>query len=618
MDLKILIKDMIKTDEMGRCTNAFKILSNPQILLQAYNNIKSKPGNMVPGSDNVTLDGISSKELVTSSINLLNESYKPNPVRRVFIPKANGKLRPLGISSPRDKIIQQAFLFVLETILEPKFSDLSHGFRPNRGCHTALRNIRDWKGVPWFIEGDIKGFFDNIDHQILANLLLKHFNEARLIHLYWKFVKAGYVEWDNKKFQFVASEVGVPQGSIISPILSNLILHELDKYIESIIDKSNNLNKNSKPYIANTAYNKLTMRISRMKGRLNIIKAKGERHLKSYPELYKKYIRDIKDRKRLKSLVPNPKSKPHIKYVRYADDWLIGVWGNRKFASDLRDSIQNFLSDLKLELSIEKTLITNSRSQRAKFLGVYIKRAASKIGAAWMMKSKTTNEPNRRTPTGNLWMTAPILEIVKKLEKNNFLTTSKSRWNPKPMSKFLMLPTRDIILRYKSIFNGYLNYYSFADNKPLLKKIHWILKESLRKTLCRKLQISKKIFLRRFGKDILVTTYKKNKTKYTSFSIPALERSPMFFLGGARFTDPLDIVRWKIYTINPFEKVCSSCGSTSDIEMHHIKHIRTINLKLESFDKKMASINRKQVPLCRNCHNLVHAGKYQGLSLKHL
>jgi retron-type reverse transcriptase len=143
MDLKILIKDMIKTDEMGRCTNAFKILSNPQILLQAYNNIKSKPGNMVPGSDNVTLDGISSKELVTSSINLLNESYKPNPVRRVFIPKANGKLRPLGISSPRDKIIQQAFLFVLETILEPKFSDLSHGFRPNRGCHTALRNIRD-------------------------------------------------------------------------------------------------------------------------------------------------------------------------------------------------------------------------------------------------------------------------------------------------------------------------------------------------------------------------------------------------------------------------------------------------------------------------------------------
>lgn len=146
--------------------------------------IKSNSGNMVEGTDYTTLDGIDRKWFDETSMKLRNESYKFKPARRVYIPKANGKMRPLGISSPRDKIIQQSTKIVLELVLEPRFSHFSHGFRPIRGCHSALREIREWRGVSWFIEGDIKSYFDSIDHHVLASLLSRHFKDARLIHLF--------------------------------------------------------------------------------------------------------------------------------------------------------------------------------------------------------------------------------------------------------------------------------------------------------------------------------------------------------------------------------------------------------------------------------------------------
>lgn len=130
-------------DKAGKCTNAYETILHLETLRQAYFHIKSKPGNMTPGSDGETLDGISPGFLTHLSDSLHADRYKPHPTRRVYIPKKNGKLRPLGIGSPRDKIVEQAFLFILETILEPKFSNLSHGFRPKRGCHTALRQIRN-------------------------------------------------------------------------------------------------------------------------------------------------------------------------------------------------------------------------------------------------------------------------------------------------------------------------------------------------------------------------------------------------------------------------------------------------------------------------------------------
>jgi len=259
------LRGMLKYDSSGRCINAFQLIARTDFLKLAYEIIKSKPGNMVHGSDKLTLDGLPVSWFEETSSALLSEAYQFKPARIVLIPKANGKKRPLGISSPRDKIIQQSAKMVLETILEPKFSSTSHGFRPTRGCHSALAQVRKWKGVSWILEGDIKSFFDNIDHDIIAKLLERHFCEKRLLNLYWKLVQAGYIEWDNHRKKFIYPKTGVPQGGIVSPLLSNLILHEFDVYMEKLILKRENMNKGVKETLYNPAYARLTRKVSQLR-----------------------------------------------------------------------------------------------------------------------------------------------------------------------------------------------------------------------------------------------------------------------------------------------------------------------------------------------------------------
>jgi len=262
------LRELMTYHEDGRCTNAFNLITSKPILMAAYWALKSKPGMMTKGIDEETLDGINIKWFEKTSDNLIKERYQPKPARRIYIPKANGKMRPLGIASPRDRIIQQAMKIVLECKLEPTFMETSHGFRPNKSCHTALKEIRKWKGVAWFIEGDIKGFFDNIDHRILANLLEKHFKDTRLLNLYWKFAKAGYVEWDTNKTQYVTSEMGVPQGGIISPLLSNLILNELDTHVDKIMKEWENKRGEEKDRIFNPIYDRISSKLQYQKKKI--------------------------------------------------------------------------------------------------------------------------------------------------------------------------------------------------------------------------------------------------------------------------------------------------------------------------------------------------------------
>lgn len=491
---------------------------------------------MTLGIDDETLDGIDMVWFSETHKNLRRESWFPKPARRVYIPKSNGKMRPLGISSPRDKIIQQAMKLTIEVVLEPKFLDCSHGFRPSRGCHTALREVRKWKGVSWFVEGDIKNFFNNIDHQTLEKLLKVHFKEARFINLFWKFVKAGYIDWDKDKVNWINSEVGVPQGGIISPILSNLILDELDRYITGIkaeYDKKKYIGL--KPYMGNPEYNKYTMprarvaswvaslRINRLKRKISKLKSEKQEYITEKRQL----IESIRIRRRLSSLLPNPLFT-RIEYVRYADYWLIGIWGDKNTAKELKEKIAEKLKELKLELSLEKTLITNARSKRANFLGTFIKRLASTSHTMFQKLSKG----RKRIPTGNLWMSAPILEIVDKLDNKEFMINRKPRWTPRSIPKFLPLPVGDIAMRFNSIVTGITNYYSFADNRRRLNKIIWILKESMRKTICRKLKIGKRTFYRRFGEEVIVKNYDKlkDKVRITKFAQPDLTRNPMHFL----------------------------------------------------------------------------------------
>ncbi len=204
----------------------FQKLYNIELWLLAYQSIAPKPGNMTAGVDGKTIDGAGLK-LITDLIAELKASrYTPHPVRRTYVPKANGKQRPLGIPTSQEKLLQTVVKLILEAIYEPTFSEASHGFRPQRSCHTALEQIKnEMYGVRWWVEGDIKGFFDNVSHDILLTILSKPITDKRFLHLIEQFLKAGYVE-DWRQHQTYS---GVPQGGNLSPLLANIYLHELDQ-----------------------------------------------------------------------------------------------------------------------------------------------------------------------------------------------------------------------------------------------------------------------------------------------------------------------------------------------------------------------------------------------------
>ena len=374
------LREMLVYDIQGRCINAFQVLSDISVLKSAYDVIKSKPGNMTPGVDRETLDGIPVQQWLEKTRTLLGtEKYKCKPVIRVRIPKPNStKTRPLGIASPRDKIVQEAMRAILEAILEPKFSDYSHGFRPGRGCHTALARVRYWRGVKWFIEGwlrPIKGFFDNIDHHVLEALLKRHINDMRFLNLYWKMARAGYVEFGKE----INTNLGVAsptQGSIVSPILSNLVLHELDSYVAELQTEQEKNNKGQKPTVRNPVYDKIMDRIQAIMRTERRRKEKGQ----ELDELRREERRAlIQLRSTLPSSIPNGKVAS-FQYVRYADDLLIGLTGSRAYAETLKAKIKHFLTTIKLELSDEKTLITNAGTDKAQFLGTEIQRISDSRG----------------------------------------------------------------------------------------------------------------------------------------------------------------------------------------------------------------------------------------------
>jgi len=601
-DKEINLRRLLQFNDDGKCTNAYKLLTRTDILKISYNSIKSKPGNMVRGVDRETLNSIPIKWFEDTSKSLVSETFKFRPSRRVYIPKPNGKKRPLGISSPRDKIVQQAMRMVMESMLDKMYDSNSHGFRPSRGCHSALSEVRKWTGVPWLLEGDIKGFFDNIDHHVLARLITRHFSEPKLIHLYWKLVKAGYVEFDQGKKISTYPNKGVPQGGIISPLLSNLVLHEFDKYMRELISQRMKENANIPKDRPNRIYNCLSSRIRRLREKLKTTDA-----IKSTKKDLK---RAIKERNKLRSTLPNPLYIQYT-YTRYADDWLVGVWGPKQVVKNLKQKIWDFLSGLKLELSLEKTLITNTRTDKAKFLGVMIHRRKG------YHITKINTRRKSRIAASTVIMNAPLRILIDKLMKNKFIKVKNDKLTPLIIPDLTPLPVKDLILHYRSILTGIMNYYSFVDNRSSLYRIYKLIKGSLTKTICYKEKLSLKEFTRSYGRDIKLSIQKTDgSVAYLDFSQPSLTKNPMNFLT-KHLADPLEHRTWKITKLDPLNQPCSNCGSREKIEMHHIKHIKTLNVKLNSFDKMVATINRKQVPICRDCHTKVHKGTYFGFSLKH-
>ena len=368
----------------------YRILFNEQMFFVAYQRMCAKPGNMTPGTDGKTEDEMSIDRINKLIESIKDETYSPNPAKRTYIPKKNGKMRPLGIPSFEDKLVQEVVRMVLEAIYEGHFEWTSHGFRPNRSCHTALKSLQNnFNGAKWFIEGDIKGFFDNIDHNVLIEIMKGRIADDRFLRLIRKFLNAGYME----EWQFNKTYSGTPQGGIISPIWANIYLDKFDKYMDEYAKKFNKGTVRSR----NKGICKLNSRVHYLKRRINEVEDVNVRT---------RMVEELHEKQKLILTMPSGNDMDvnfrRLKYVRYADDFLIGVIGTKNECERIKADITKFMQEkLRLEMSQEKTLITNAQDG-AKFLGyeIYVRKDYA--------TKRNSNGTVRRYFNGNVILKADI------------------------------------------------------------------------------------------------------------------------------------------------------------------------------------------------------------------
>lgn len=583
----------------------YRNLYSPEFFLLAYERIQAKPGNMTAGNDGNTIDGMSMKRIDSLIQKLKDFSYQPKPARRTYIPKANGKMRPLGIPAFDDKLVQEVVRMILESIYEPTFQNSSHGFRPKRSCHTALQYIkRNYTGVKWFVEGDIKGCFDNVDHHVLVRILRRRIKDEYFIGLIWKFLKAGYME----NWVYYNTYSGTPQGSLISPILANIYLNELDVFMA---EYAKSFNRGTSRKI-NPAYKKpLDVR----RGKQEWLKRNSA---KISEEKRQKVMAEIQELNNYLSAVPysDPMDTEYkrVVYVRYADDFLIGVIGSKEDAKQVKTDVGEFIKEqLHLEMSPEKTLITHG-NDFARFLGYLVTVSREQN------RTRTKNGFTRRTYVGKVKLYVPKEKWLNRLLSYGALKISydkahgnKEVWEPVRRPGLIRLDDIEILNQYNAEVRGMYNYYRLANNATALNAFVYVMKYSMYKTFAGKYRTSMRKIIRKYcrNKDFTVSYQTKSGTKSVVFYNQGVRRNDK-----VNATENPDIIgrtnENRRYTrlIDRLQgHVCEFCGAeTEDIEIHHIRKLKDLSGRAE-WERHMIARKRKTMALCHSCHAKLHNGK---------
>jgi group II intron reverse transcriptase/maturase len=566
----------------------YRQLFNPEFYLQAYGKIYRNQGAMTPGVTPETVDGMSLKKVQGIIDALRSERYRWTPVRRTYIPKKGGKLRPLGMPTWSDKLLQEVVRMLLEAYYEPQFSDRSHGFRPGRGCHTALREVYyNWRGTVWFIEGDIKGYFDNIDHQVLLSILRERILDNRFLRLIENLLKAGYLE----EWRYHATPSGTPQGGIVSPILANIYLDRLDKFVETVLLPAHNRGTDRKP---NPEYRSLYDRARYLErtGRTE------EAHA-----LHKRV-------QQLPSRLLNDPDYRRLKYIRYADDFLLGYVGTRQEAEGIKQQLGDFLrTQLRLELSGDKTLVTHARSEAARFLGYDL--------SVTQDDRKHTN--GRRSVNGVVSLRVPKAVIDAKCQP------LMRRGEPVHRPELVNNSVFDIVAQFQSEYRGVVNFYRMAHNLRDLSRLRWVLQGSLTKTLAAKLRISVPLVYKRYRAEIIADDWSKKPGLEVRVERegkpPLVARWGGISLAWKTDTELEDRPPpfWSANTTELVQRLladeCELCGSRDNVQVHHIRALKDLTRKGRSekplWAKVMAARRRKTLVLCHRCHVDLHAGRPQ-------
>ena len=572
--------------ERGRkglpCNELYRQMFNRELYLMAYGRIYANQGAMTPGASGDTADGMSEAKIDEIIGAMRHERYKFAPVRRVFIPKKNGKLRPLGMPSWSDKLVGEVVRLLLEAYYEPQFSGRSHGFRKRRGCHTALREIeRTWTGTVWFIEGDIADCFGSFDHQIMVSILGEKIHDNRFLRLIVNMLKAGYLE----DWEYHETLSGCPQGGIVSPVLSNIYLNKLDEFVEKVLI----------PQHTRGSHRKKNLAYQRLNDRRQLARKHGDR---------------VSARETLRQMRSVPCGDPmdpgyrRLRYCRYADDHILGFTGPKAEAEEIKGQLAAFLrGELALELSAEKTLITHARTQAARFLGyeIIVQHDDSKITGG------------RRMLNGTIALRVPLEVITAKC------APYRRRGKPWHRSRFINLDDYDIVRVYGAEYRGIINYYLLAQDVWRLHRLRWNAETSMLKTLGAKhkstvtkmaarhkakietpygLRTCFEARFRREGKEDLVARFggiplqrDKNKviTDPAPVQVPAPRKELVHRLLASR---------------------CELCGHGTTVAVHQVAKLARLGKPgpgQPAWAALMARMRRKTLVVCRPCHQVIHA-----------
>jgi group II intron reverse transcriptase/maturase len=564
----------------------YRQLFNPQLYLVAYRKLYSNAGAMTPGVTGETVDGMSLVKIGQIIDTVRWERWKWSPVRRIFIPKKNGKRRPLGLPTWSDKLLAEVVRMLLNAYYDVQFSEHSHGFRPGRGCHTALQEVVDvWNGTHWFIEGDIARCFESLDHHVMLETLGEKIHDNRFLRLVGGMLSAGYLE----DWKWGATLSGAPQGGVASPVLSNIYLDRLDKYVETQLLPMFNRGKRR---VENPEYAQVSAAIRRARRR-------GDRTA----------VRTLRRHRRtLPSKDPYDPDYRRLRYVRYADDVLLGFSGPKAEALEIKHLLGRFLhEELKLELSEDKTLITHARTGKARFLGYDI--------VAQHSDDKLTHR--KRSINSKIGLRVPEEAITRRC--------APYMRHGKPWHRSQMLSDRDysIISQYQAEYGGVVQYYLLAADVCRLHRLHWVMETSLLKTLAGKYSSSVAKMARQYKATIdtpygprvcFQTTVKRGEGKKPLVArfggIPLrrqkkavlIDRSPVLFTtSGNELIHRLIAGR------------CEVCGSTERLEVHHIRKLADLNKPgrnaKPAWVQIMAKRRRKTLVTCTSCHDAIHAGQ---------
>jgi group II intron reverse transcriptase/maturase len=572
----------------------YRQLFNKELFLLAYGRIYANAGAMTPGATGETVDGMSLAKIERIIGALRSETYRWTPVRRVYIEKKKGsaKKRPLGLPTWSDKIVAEVVRLLLEAYYEPTFSDRSHGFRPGRGCHTALREVAEtWTGTHWFIEGDIADCFGSFDHSILLAALSERIHDGRVLRLIGRMLQAGYLE----DWRWNATLSGVPQGGIASPVMSNIYLDQFDRFVEQQLLPEYNRGKRRR---TNPAYHRLQREIAEAKRH-------GDREA----------VRALRQRIRtLPSRDPQDPAYRRLRYCRYADDWLLGFAGPRHEAEEIKARLRTFLGEeLRLELSESKTLITHAASQAARFLGYEIRtlHADDKI-----------ERRGRRAINGRIGLFVP----------GTVLRSTCARYLKKgqPTARGSLLHDSDytIVAKYGTEYRGLVQYYLLAQDVSRLGKLRWVMETSLLKTLAAKHRSTVPKMARRHKTTVetpqgtrvcfeaVVPRDDGRKPLVARFGGIPLIRQRTAVLADRR--PVMASTRQNELIHRLLAELCEICAARTGLEVHHVRKLADLNRpghrEKPAWVHLMAMRRRKTLVVCRRCHEDIHAGRPTALT----